>query len=253
MTQIKTACGIPVNHVLAGDADKAREITELAIASRPFSDWLEKLDRARFDVRSVTIQSVDMFGPRVGFIKFKADVYDSNGKFLPGIVVMRGGSVAMVTVLVCEGRRYAVVVIQPRLPTASFEFVELPAGMLDGSGNFGGVAAKEMEEELGLKISENDLIDLGELAGFKDGAYVSPGITDECIRFFAYTKAVTKAELQELKGRTTGVIDEGEQITVTVVPFHKLARVADLKTLAGYWLYKQHVTARPRKTRRKGA
>lgn len=35
---------------------------------------------------------------------------------------------------------------------------------LDGSGNFSGVAAKEMEEETGIMIGEDDLIDLTELA-----------------------------------------------------------------------------------------
>lgn len=253
MTALKTLntpCGIPVNHVLAGDPDKAHELATMAMASRPFVDWLNQMERDRFDVRSITIQSVDLFGPRVGFVKLKADVYDKSGKFVPGIVVLRGGSVAMVTVLVCEGKRYAVLVVQPRVPTGSFSFVELPAGMLDGSGNFGGVAAKEMEEELGLKINEKELVDLGELAGFKNGVFVSPGFTDECIRFFGYTKTVTREELDALKGRTTGAIEEGEQITLKVVPFNALTAVGDMKTLVGHQLYKQHVIAKRRKSRR---
>jgi hypothetical protein len=39
-----------------------------------------------------------------------------------------------------------------------------PAGMLDGSGNFRGVAAEEIQEECHIVISENELVDLTELA-----------------------------------------------------------------------------------------
>ena len=41
---------------------------------------------------------------------------------------------------------------------------EVPAGMLDGSGNFRGVAAEEIEEECDIVISEDELIDMTELA-----------------------------------------------------------------------------------------
>ncbi len=36
-----------------------------------------------------------MFGKRVGFIKFEAKIIDSEGTIRPGIVFMRGGSVAV--------------------------------------------------------------------------------------------------------------------------------------------------------------
>ena len=39
--------------------------------------------------------------------------------------------------------------LQPRIPVASLAFPEIPAGMLDGSGNFSGTAAREIYEETG--------------------------------------------------------------------------------------------------------
>jgi ADP-sugar diphosphatase len=161
-------------------------------ASKAFTDWVAAVDADRFVVSAVHIQSVDMFGPKVGFIKFKASVTDSAGKFIPGIVFMRGGCVAMLVVLTCKGKKYTVITVQPRIPSGRFDFVEIPAGMLDGSGNFAGVAAKELDEELGLKIDSNDLIDLSERAGHTKGFFVSPGGTDETIRVFAYEKEVTE-------------------------------------------------------------
>jgi hypothetical protein len=47
-------------------------------------------------LRKIDIQSVDRFGGgRLGFIKLKADVSNSQGETLPGSVFLRGGSVGM--------------------------------------------------------------------------------------------------------------------------------------------------------------
>jgi ADP-sugar diphosphatase len=45
----------------------------------------------------------------------------------------------------------------------SFSFIEILAGMLDDSDNFAGVAAREIEEEVGFKLEGKDLIDLTKL------------------------------------------------------------------------------------------
>jgi 8-oxo-dGTP pyrophosphatase MutT (NUDIX family) len=43
-------------------------------------------------------------------------------------------------------------------------FVKLPAGMVDGPGNFKGVAAKETKEELSITIREDELTCLSDPA-----------------------------------------------------------------------------------------
>jgi len=82
-----------------------------------------------------------------------------------GIVFARGGAVAILIELHCEGSIYALLIRQPRLPIGFAQFPEIVAGqssrasspglhdvcfflagMLDGSGNFAGMAAKELEE-----------------------------------------------------------------------------------------------------------
>ena len=86
-----------------------------------------------------------MFGPRVGFIKFNADA-EVNGKWCPGIVFMRGASVAILVILRCGGEEWVVLTKQPRMPIGMSSFPEIPAGMIDNSGTFG-AAAKEMKED----------------------------------------------------------------------------------------------------------
>lgn len=206
-------------------------------AAKSYTEWLAGLDRARFVVRGIHIQSVDMFGPKVGFIKLKADVVDANGKFIPGIVFMRGGSVGILPILRCGGKTYTVLTVQPRIATGTFGFAEIPAGMLDGSGNFAGVAAKELDEEMGLKIGSEDLVDLSTAAGHTRGFFVSPGGTEETIRLFYFERDVTPEELADFNGRCTGVLGEGEQITLKVVPLEDLWSIADGKTLVALALY----------------
>ena len=81
-----------------------------------FINWTQKVD-PELDVRSIDIQSVDYFGNgRIGFIKFKSLVYKKSvpeGRHIPGIVFMRGPSVAILLVLNCNGMKYTIVTRQP--------------------------------------------------------------------------------------------------------------------------------------------
>jgi len=129
---------------------------------------------------------------------------------------------------------------------------ELPAGMLDDSGTFSGGAAKEIEEETGLKIPESDLINMHELtlsssqdapqeAGerLQKATYPSPGGSDEFIPLFLWQKRVQRDTLQEWQGKLTGLREEGEKITLKLVPLKELWRegARDGKTLAAWALY----------------
>ncbi len=42
----------------------------------------------------------------------------------------------------CEGEKWVVCTRQPRVPIGRSDYLEIPAGMLDDSGHFAGVAAK---------------------------------------------------------------------------------------------------------------
>ena len=244
-----------------------------AVACVPFVDWAERMD-ARLIVHSITLRDVDYFGPRVGFLKFTAHV-TKDGVALPGIVFMRGGAVAVLPLLRCDGERFVLCCRQPRVPCGAADFLEIPAGMLDGSGHFSGVAAKEMQEETGLDIGADELVDLTALAfgggggggdgggggGSGDGGdggdaasalaapppqppqpplrgvYPSVGACDEFVRLLYYRRDVTRAELEALRGKATGCLHEGELITLEVVPYDELWRRApDAKTLAAMLL-----------------
>lgn len=276
-------------HLSVADAEKA-------VACVPFRDWVQGMDPS-LDVEGIRIQSIDMFGPRVGFMKFVATA-NFHGKRVPGIVFMRGGAVAVLVILNCKGERWALCTRQPRVPAGMSAFLEIPAGMLDGSGNFSGVAAKELEEETGIKITDDKLVDMTEMvygptsslmplgkkaegvaapagagaaapapaaaaahaaagagaassvlearaaggitAGGHRGVYPSIGGCDEFLRLMHFSMDVDEAFLREVRGKATGAIEEGEQITLDLVPLDELWRHApDGKTLAALLLYEK--------------
>ncbi|KAM7205231.1 Nudix hydrolase [Rhypophila sp. PSN 637] len=253
------------------------------LAFHPFNSWLVKLQSSLalqqtnrnhpfhsnfYFIRSITIQSYDKFGPRIGFLKLTCDVSttEKNGKkaeFLPGAVFLRGPSVAMLVILIpddldteedhAKGKeRYVLLTVQPRIAAGSLEFVELPAGMVDEAGNFEGTAAREIEEELGLEIPASELVCLSDLAlagtekedRWKDeklpkGVYMSPGACDEYIPIFMHERRVPRSQLGEWTGRLTGLRDEGEKITLKLVRMQDLWREAarDAKALSALALW----------------
>jgi 8-oxo-dGTP pyrophosphatase MutT (NUDIX family) len=122
--------------------------------------------------------------------------------------------------------------------------------MLDNSGTFSGAAAKEIKEETGLTVQENELIDLTALASqfatpsssgekLQNAVYPSPGGCDEFIPIFLCKKRLPRQQLSDLQGKLTGLRDEGEKITLKIIKAIDLWKEGfrDGKTLAAWALY----------------
>ena len=148
-----------------------------------------------------------------------------------------------------EDEKHVILTLQPRIPAGSLSLAELPAGMLDDSGTFSGGAAKEIEEETGLKIPAEDLINMTELAlpksssddeeQLQQGVYPSAGGCDEFVPLFLWQKRIPREQMKEWQGKLTGLRDHGEKITLMLCPLEKVWRVGgrDAKVLAGWALY----------------
>ncbi|XP_074330453.1 nudix hydrolase 14, chloroplastic [Apium graveolens] len=219
-----------------------------AIESSLFQQWLKNIQtesgllvNGDMSLKEVLIQGVDMFGKRVGFLKFKADIIDKEtGSKVPGIVFARGPAVAVLILLDSEGKTYAVLTEQVRVPVGKL-ILELPAGMLDDDkGDVVGTAVREVEEETGIQLNLDDMVDLTSFLDSSTGCTVfpSPGGCDEGISLFLYRGNVSKETITQLQGKTTGLREHGELIKVHVVPYEKLWRsTADAKALMAIALY----------------
>ncbi|CAN6600026.1 hypothetical protein TRVA0_001S08240 [Trichomonascus vanleenenianus] len=214
----------------------------------PFQRWKTRMERSLreqkdvFELSKIQIQNADFFGNnRLGFLKFKAHVTHTNGKHVPGVVVLRGDSVAMLVIVTVKedpSRKYVVLTRQPRVAAGNLSLTELPAGMID-DGTFVGAAAREIEEECGFKIEESDLKELNLKSKESDsGWFSSPGLLDEQMQFFLYERTMPESEIGELKGKLTG--DENEVISLELRPLETFfdEPIADAKALMALALYK---------------
>lgn len=213
-------------------AYKTWRSTILSSLDSQYSNPKHPFHSAPYTLRSLTVTSVDRFGKgRLGFIKINADLSNDHGEHLPGIALLRGASVGMLVILTPEGTddEYALLTVQPRGPAGSMSFVELPAGMLDDAGSFGGAAAEEIDEECGISVNESELKDMTALIGtlatqsqyeahLPQAVFTSPGGQDEYVPLFLYRKTVSQAELDSFRGKLTGERGSQEKITLKVVP-----------------------------------
>lgn len=233
-----------------------------------FKNWIQTLDsnmalqsnpsheyhKSPYVLRDIKIQAMDRFGKRIGFLKLVATITNSEGEQMPGAIFLRGASVGMLVLLQpddlpedSEDEKHVILTVQSRAAAGSLQFVELPAGMVD-KGSFAGTAAKEIREEIGLEIPEEELVNLSELATPErsEGGETCPramfpsaGGCDEYIPIFLHEKRVPREQLKEWTGKLTGLRDEGEKITLKLVKledlWHEGAR--DAKALAAWALY----------------
>lgn len=131
--------------------------------------------------------------------------------------------------------------------------------MIDDGGSFAGGAAKEIWEETGLSIKQEELVDLTALAlletkqrrkgkntndgieedKLQDAMYPSPGGSDEFIPLFLCQKRMPREDIEQMQGQLTGLRKEGEKITLKLVPLEDLWKegVRDAKALGAWALY----------------
>lgn len=173
----------------------------------------------------------------------QAEAYlDGHDAALPGIALLRGGSVAVLVVLSCDGEEFVLLTEQPRVPVGRARLLELPAGMMDDSGAFKGNAARELEEEAGLTVHDSELVDMTQLAFGEEqpGVYPSPGGLDEFMRLLLLRRRVAREELERIRSHAGGLREEGEIISLRMVPLRDLWHTChDAKSLAALALYTQ--------------
>ena len=123
-----------------------------------FRDWIAKA-RKDFAVTHIHVDSVDYFNRvhRPLFIKITATATLPDGRPVHGVVLLRGNAVGVLVVLRCEGKKYLLLVRQPRLAITEEASLEIPAGILDWSGDYRKVALSELEEEAQIKAEDSEL------------------------------------------------------------------------------------------------
>ena len=207
------------------------ENVKIVSGSLQFKNWLEKMD-SRFVINKILVQAVDKrYDGGLLFAKLSADVDDNHGNRMHGNLFMRGDAVAMLIVLKSNGNKWVVLTSQPRFPAGEFESIEIPAGMMDDLGDFISTAAREIEEEVGIKVKADKLVYLDEFLS-------SCGGSDERIKLYYCEICMPENEIEKLHGKITGIHHENEKIRVIIVPFDDLPKhTRDPKSLLAFACY----------------
>lgn len=232
----------------------AQEIAEsdkqVVLDSRIYKDWLEASQK-KFNVTKVHFASVDFLrkGRQPLFIKLEATATLPDGRPVHGIVLVRGNAVGILVVLRCEGKPYLLLVRQPRFAISEQASLEIPAGILDWTGDYRKVALSELEEEAQIKAQDSELIDLMNFwyQGASEGFAASCGLLDERIRLYAIEREVTAEELKAMDGKDQEYTEEIEWIRTEVLPYEEAARkFVDGKNLIALFLYERWLRAQGR-------
>ena len=220
----------------------------VVLESRIYREWLEASQK-KFVVTKVHFSSVDFLrkGRQPLFIKLTATATLPDGRPVHGIVLVRGNAVGILVVLRCEGKKYLLLVRQPRFAISEQASLEIPAGILDWTGDYRKVALSELKEEAQIDAEESELIDLMDFwyQGKSDGFAASCGLLDERIRLYAVERDVTPEQLRAMDGKDQQYTEEIEWIRTEVLPYEEAARqFVDGKNLIALFLYERWLQSR---------
>jgi len=213
---------------------------EALIKAPKFIHWF---NNCQFQLKSIQITDIDMFGSNVGFYKGKAEAYDEKGGVIhSNIFFNRGGSTAILFIVktLIHGVEETLIPVaeQIRFPVGR-RLCELPAGMKDGeTGQVKGPIIKEIREEIPIgDLAENDP------RIFSLGAPIIPsgGGSDEAIDLWCMEIDISYEKYLELISETFGNKQEHEEIKIKFLRYedllHQAPRLEDAKLLSALYRY----------------
>lgn len=191
---------------------------------------------AEWTLNGIHVNDVLKIGGTIRMIQMVVDLVDEEGVSLPGFITLRGEMTDCLAIVMCEGEAYVVFVRQPRAAACGC-VLSNPAGMIDpGDKSVRFRALEELAEELGISLE-------WEYVAMSKPLLVSPGGIDEKSSFGRAHADVEQETLSKLQGNKGGLVDEGEQTQVVVVPIEEavVTIMAEsspcLKTLFSLMLY----------------
>lgn len=168
------------------------------------------------------------------------EVLDSSGRWR--LVVHRGVFAAVCVYLHTREGDEAFLLVRQHRPTQELPFYEHPAGMLDPGESPLQAALREVAEETGWLLTEEDLVPLN-----AHPLYPSPAFWQEKGYFFATRFEVPAGLLERYRSGVDRLLPDEPLHLVAVAPANLLALTHNLQTLAHTLLYYAHFGAPDRK------
>lgn len=192
--------------------------------SPKYQAWRSQLEQHQITVNQIEplyIHQADKDGSLL-YALLNVDADTPEQTKLNPICFLKGHAVSMLVVLIAEetNARYVLLVKQRRLCDGSFTY-EHPAGMIDEDDPSPvDVAARELGEETQLTVDPGELTPL-----FDRPLYSATSTTDEALYFFYLERRMPMADIDALKGQSTGEEDENEHTQLHVATFPEANRL----------------------------
>ena len=184
--------------------------------SHKYKLWRGKLEASGLDIHGIEeVYSRRRSDGEILFSLLMTDATTPEGDKIPPICFLKG---EVVCVLICfiekvSREKYLLLVKQRRICDGSHTY-EHPAGMLDSESDPAAVAAREVHEETGIRLAQEQLTRL-----LNHPCYPSTGTSDEAMYFFFCEIELTLNEIEGYHNQAMGVESDHERITTYVAPF----------------------------------
>ncbi|GAB3897710.1 NUDIX hydrolase [Spirosoma agri] len=200
--------------------------------------------KSQAESNGLTINAINDFYIRrrhngeILFAMLEVDADTPEGDKIPPALFLKGHAVSMLVCLIDKEtkQKFVVLVKQRRIADGSQTY-EHPAGMVDASDDPSDVAARELEEEIGLSVTAAELTKLNAKVW-----HPSTGTSDEGMHFFYIEKEMSRDDIMAFHLKSMGSEAEFERITSVVATLpesHKL--VTNVNGLLLNFLYLQHI------------
>jgi len=205
-------------YIYSNNIEIQTQLTTIVEAPK-FKKFISSLDTNILEITGIEIYGVKWFcnpkspiAEKLGFLYLEMFASDKrNGKPVPGIVFLRGDAVAVYLRVRYNDEMFVVLTKQARCPAGGV-VLEIPAGMMDDSDSFVGVAMKEITEETGIVApSKNSLTYLTKI-------WPSPGGCDEAIEIFYLEVDIDEEKFNKMTSETYGAENENESIQLMLIP-----------------------------------
>ena len=204
-----------------------------------FKFWKKQLETNGLTIHQISDQFIRRrHNGEVLFALLTVDATTPEGDKIPPVCFLKGHAASVLVCLIDEetGEKFVVLVRQRRISDGSQTY-EHPAGMVDVDDDPTDTAAREVGEEIGLRIAPDELTKLNPRLWFP-----STGTSDEAMHYYFVEKTMPRAEIMRFHLQKMDSDSELERITsviATLPEAHKL--VNNVNGLLIHFLYLQKV------------
>lgn len=169
---------------------------------------------------------------------------------VPGHCSLKGDSIGILVNLRCveDDTKWSILVERPSLPIGAVSSLSLPEGIADMEcGDVSSTVVTLIEDACNVKLNTSTMTNLTEKAfeitgesrsiSYNHGICPSSGSCSEFVQIMSINKDITKMELQTMRCQLSELREQGNMITLRVVPIADIWKIStDMKVMCALFL-----------------